>query len=363
MTITTLCLLLARAAPGYRNIVLGDLATLALPVWFSWDPCVPYLTTALLLALGVGVAIKKSPQARGLDKIVLCGPVFTGMPMAVFGTEHYLDPQGVGSIIPAWIPAHTFWAYLVGTCLILGGLSIVIQKYPGLSAGLFGVMLLSFELIMHIPRVVAAPHNRLAWALAFRDLSFSWGALSFAATKTGEWRAKGTHWLIYVARIVIGIVLIFFAAEYFLHPELLPGVPLRQLTPNFIPGHLLWGYLTGAVYVVAGACLLVNKNARFAATWIGLFVVLAVIIFCVPIMVEHGSDIGSGLNVPVDTLLLSGAILCLAGSQREKSVTQSQSTSGVQRMAASEGTNENNKRSSNARRPVLILGGDRLNHT
>jgi hypothetical protein len=42
-----------------------------------------------------------------------------------------------------------------------------------------------------------------------------------------------------------------------------------------------------------------------AATRIGLFVLFAVIMFCVPIMVQHGSDIGSGLNVPVDTLLLS----------------------------------------------------------
>jgi len=38
-------------------------------------------------------------------------------------------------------------------------------------------------------------------------------------------------------------------------------------------------------------------------------------VFCVPIMVQHGSNIGSGLNVLVDTLLLSGAMLCLAGSQ------------------------------------------------
>jgi len=262
------------------------------------------------------------PQARRLDEIVLCGPVFIGMPMAVFGTEHYLDPRGVGGIIPLWIPAHTFWVYLVGTCLILGGLSIVVQKYPGLSAGLFGVMLISFELLMHIPRVVAAPHNRVAWALAFRDLSFSWGALCFAATNTKEWRAQGTHWLISVARIVIGIVLVFFAVEYFLHPELLPGVPLRQLTPNFVPGHLLWGYLTALVYVGAGVCLLINQNARLAATWIGLFVLFAVIVFCVPITVQQGSNIGSGLNVLVDTLLLSGAALCLAGSQREKSMTQ-----------------------------------------
>src|SRR5271167_2310859 len=133
------------------------LATLALPAWFSWDPLLSYFTAAFVLALGVSIAIKKAPpQASALEKIILCGPVFIAMPMATFGTEHFLDPPGVGRMIPAWIPANIFWVYLVGTCLILGGLSIVVQKCAGLSAGLFGVMLLLFELLLHIPKIAAA---------------------------------------------------------------------------------------------------------------------------------------------------------------------------------------------------------------
>jgi hypothetical protein len=210
-------------APGFLRFSLA----LALPVWFSRDPCLPYFTAVLLLAIGLSIAIKTAPpMAKGLDKIILCGPVFIAMPMAVFGTEHYLAPAGVGRLIPAWIFAHTFWVYFVGSCLILGGLSIVLQKYAWLSAGLFGVMLLCFEVLMHIPSVVAAPHNSPAWKLALRGFLFGWGALSFAATQAQEWRTNHKHWLISVAGIAIGIVLGFFAADYFLHPELLPGVPL-----------------------------------------------------------------------------------------------------------------------------------------
>jgi uncharacterized membrane protein len=299
---------------------------LALPAWFSWNPLLPYVTAILLLVVGASIAIKRAPpQANWLDKIILCGPVFIAMPMVVFGMDHYFFPAEIGRIIPAWIPAHTFWVYFVGTCLILGGLSIVFQKYAGLSAGLFGVMLLCFEALMNIPGVMAAPHSRIIWSLAVREFSFSWGALSFAAMHTQEWRTKGTHWLISVARIVLGIALTFFAVEYFLHPELLPGVPLEQLTPNFIPAHLLWGYLASVVYVIAGVCLLINKKVRLAATWVGLFVLFAVMFFCVPFMLQYGSDIGKGLNVPADTLVLSGGMLCLAGSLREKSASSSTS--------------------------------------
>jgi uncharacterized membrane protein len=302
----------------------------ALPAWFSWNPLLSYVTAVLLLAVGVPLAIKKAPpQANALEKIILCGPVFIAMPMVVFGLDHYFFPAEIGQIIPAWIPAHAFWVYFVGTCLILGGLSIVFQKYAGLSAGLFGVMLLCFEALMNIPAVVSAPHDRMIWSLTVREFSFSWGALSFAAMHTQEWRTKGTHWLISVARIVLGIALTFFGVEHFLHPQLLPGVPLEQLTPNFIPAHSLWGYLTSVVYVAAGVCLLLNKKVRLAAAWAGSFVLFAVIFFCVPYMLQYPSDIGKGLNVPADTLVLSGALLCLAGSLREKSASSSEGMSSV----------------------------------
>jgi uncharacterized membrane protein len=291
-----------------------------LPAWFSWNPLLSYATAVLLLAVGVPLAIKKAPpQANWLEKIILCGPVFIAMPMAVFGLDHYFFPAEIGQIIPAWIPAHAFWVYFVGTCLLLGGLSIVFQKYAWLAAGLFGIMLLCFEALMNIPAVVTDPHSRMIWSLTVREFSFSWGALSFAAMHTQEWRAKGTHWLVSVARFVLGIALTFFGVEHFLHPELLPGVPLEQLTPNFIPAHSLWGYLTALVYVAAGLCLLINKKARLAAASAGSFVLFAVIFFCVPYMLQYASDIGKGLNVPADTLVLSGALLCLAGSLRANS--------------------------------------------
>ncbi len=300
----------------------------ALPAWFSWNPLLSYVAAVLLLVVGVSIAIQKAPpQANRLDKIILCGPVFIAIPMVVFGLDHYFFPAQIGRIIPSWIPAHAFWVYFVGTCLILGGLSIVFRKYAGLSAGLFGIMLLCFEALMNIPGVVALPHSRIIWSLSVREFAFSWGALSFAAMHTQEWRTKGTHWLISVARIVLGIALIFFAAAYFLHPELLPGVPLAQLTPNFIPAHLLWGYLTTVVYGVAGVCLLTDRKAHLAATGAGVFVFFAVIFFCGPYMLQFPSDIGKGLNVPADTLVLSGALLCLAGSLREKSVSSGKSMS------------------------------------
>jgi hypothetical protein len=66
--------------------------------------------------------------------------------------------------------------------------------------------------------------------------------------------------------------------------------------------------------MVAGLCLIINKEARLAATWLGLMVLLLVFVVYVPIVVTNPSNIGDGLNYLADTLLLGGTVLSLAGA-------------------------------------------------
>src|ERR1700759_2474687 len=99
---------------------------LSLPAWFSLNPLLSYVTSVVLLAIGVSLEIKNAPaQTNWQERIAFCGPVFIAVPMALFGLDHFFFPAGVGRIIPAWIPAPTFWVYFVGTCLIPGGVCIV----------------------------------------------------------------------------------------------------------------------------------------------------------------------------------------------------------------------------------------------
>lgn len=290
---------------------------LTFPASIPWDVWLPYLAGAVILGVGLMV-IKEQPQRHGLDRVIALGPVFLAVPIAVFGTEHFTFAASVSRMVPSWIPGHLFWALFVGTCLISAALSLVTKIHAGLAAALFGVMLLLFELLLHIPRAASAPGNRFFWAVALRDLVFSWGALSYAATQTGKWGMPGTRWVITLARLFIGIAIACFGVENLLHPEFVPGVPLATLTPVWIPAHLSWSYLTGAVFVVTGLCLIVNKEARLAATWLGVMVLVLVLAVCVPVVSANPSDIGRGLNNLVETLLLSGSALAFAGTQRGK---------------------------------------------
>lgn len=308
------------AARDVRQFSGFLVAAWALPAWFQLDVVLTYSIAVAMLVLGLIIVLKNAPPEASLsEKFILCGPVWFAMPMAVFGIEHLLDHVNIGNLIPKWVPAHIFLTYFVGACLIAASLSILFRKLPGLSAALVGVMFLFFEALMHIPIAVKFPHERIAWVIVVRDFTFCWGALSLAATYTTKWRIHGTHWLISAARICMGGFIIFYGVQHFLHPELVPGVPLRQLTPAFVPGHLLWGYLTGVVYVVGGTFLLVKRTARLAAMWLGCFIICMVLICAVPFMIQRG-DV-AGLNVPLDNLMLSGALLCLSGSLAGKSIS------------------------------------------
>ena len=57
--------------------------------------------------------------------------------------------------------------------------------------------------------------------------------------------------------------------------------------------HLLWDYLTGVVFV--GTALLVDKQARAAATWPELMTLLVEVIVYVPVVVAKPGDIGNAL--------------------------------------------------------------------
>jgi len=274
----------------------------------------PYFAGAAVLAIGLPIILKNEvPQARGLDKLMPFGRLFFAIPLAVFAGEHFTVARFMVSMVPSWIPAHLFWIYFVGVALVVAALSIVVKKYAQLAAILLGIMMCLFVVLLHIPRVVANPRDRFSWAIALRELSFGGGAFAFASTQSKTPRpANIAPPLLKLARYLIAITALFFGVEHFLHPDHAPAVPLEKLTPTWIPLHLLWSYLMGAVLVAAGALLLVNKKTRAAATYLGLTVLLIILVIYLPIEISIPADIGNGLNYIADTMMFCGAVLLLA---------------------------------------------------
>lgn len=295
--------------------------TMAAPLSLVFSPLVfwPYFAAAALTLIGVFAVRRELTEATGLDKILALGGAFVAASLAAFSSEHFGLAKFIQQGVPSWIPWHLFWAYFVGCALLAAALSIATNVQVRLSATLLGIMIFFFVLSIHLPKVLANPHDRIAWAVLVRDSSFAGGAWALAGSHTEEWRAHSTHKLITLGHLLIAVAAVFFGVEHFLHPQFVPVVPLGKLMPTWYPGHFLVAYVAGAVLVAAGVSLLVGIRTRAAATSIGILALAAVLLVYLPIAVAIPSAAGTGdkiegLNYFFDTLLFAGMVLVLANA-------------------------------------------------
>ena len=280
------------------------------------------MCSAGIVLFGIALWTAKADIARasGLDKIVALSNLCFAAPLAVFGALHLAGADFVAPLVPSYMPWRLFWAYFFGVALLAASLSIATKIQVRWSGLLFGIAMFLFVAMLMIPGVFANPRDRFAWTLVFRESSFGGGGWILAGNALrGQGRGQGGSKLITVGRVLIAIAAIFYGVQHFLHPANVPGVPLEKLTPGWIPGRLLIDYLTGAILVIAGVFILLNKKTRMAATYLGTWIVLLVVFIYGPILVTSLANPSTsvkieGINYFFDTLLFAGAILALAGA-------------------------------------------------
>jgi uncharacterized membrane protein len=270
----------------------------------------------LLFVVALWAAKSDIARASGLDKIVALNNLCFAIPLAVFGAEHLSGAGFIMLAVPSYMPWRLFWAYFVGVALLCASLSIATKIQVRWSGLLFGIMMFLFVAMIHIPRALASAGDRIPWVIVFREMSFGGGGWILAGNAM---RGGGKSKLITVGRVLIAMAVIFFGVEHFLHPAGCPGVPLEKLTPAWIPGRLLIGYLTGAILLVAGGSILLARKTRMAATYLGTWIVLLVLFIYGPILIAQLSDPSTtvkveGINYFADTLLFAGAILAVAST-------------------------------------------------
>ena len=267
----------------------------------------------MFLILGLVFIRGTLVAAPWLDKLIALGPVFYAIPLAVFSAEHFVGAQFMQSMVPRWIPAHLFWVYFVGLALLSASVSILINRYASLSGLMLGIMFFLFVALMDLPGTLKSPGNRIFWTLTFRELAFGGAAWALAGTRAPAWRYSG--FLRTTGRIFVAVPTLFFAVQYLLHPASAPGVPLELTTPSWVPFGVFWGFLTGAILLVTGAGMLLNRQRRLCAALAGLVVTLPVIFIYFPLLLLASQP--SGMNEATDylgdTLLHAGTLLLIAG--------------------------------------------------
>jgi uncharacterized membrane protein YphA (DoxX/SURF4 family) len=291
------------------------LMAVAIPPEVAW--C--YAVSAVVWVVGLSVIFLGGywAKARGLEKLIIFGPLFYAVPIAAFGTEHFMIPKDIASMVPRFIPWHMFWTYFIGACFIGAGFSLATKIQAKLAAALLGFTFFVFVTTMDIPGWLRTPHDRFATALMLRELSFSSGALALAASLTTHWRERQTHILATWARYTMAVTILFYSFEQFLHADHVPALPLELVTPDRIPMHALWTYLTAAVFAVTGIMLLVGKKTRLAAAVTGLSILIVELVVYIPIAWWERASL-EGINYLYDTLMYCGAVLMLAAAMPQQ---------------------------------------------
>lgn len=220
---------IALAAFGVQHFVFAFFGTGAVvgPPWGPGSPLLGYLMAAFLVAVACCIVANwraswaanllalvllvrflhvylsgllanihnPGPWTSGAEMIAMCGAalvlagsaphlgrILYALPLIVVGVQHFLYAAFIAELIPAWVPAHLFWAYFVGAAFIAASLSILSKVQAHLAAILLGTMFFLWVFIEHAPRVAADRHNGNEWTSLFVALAMCAGAWMVAGT-------------------------------------------------------------------------------------------------------------------------------------------------------------------------------------
>jgi uncharacterized membrane protein len=265
------------------------------------------------LIAGLVLVRARFAAASGAGRILVLGPVFEAVALAIFAMEHFLGARDLMGIVPPWLPGPLFWTYFVGAALLAAAISFIARRYVRWSALLLALLFLIIVATIDLPNLPKHIHERLFWTLTVRETAFAAGAMVLAGSVWTRGRSMGRT-LTLAGRFIVAFTFIFYAIEHFLFPRFVPGVPLEKMTPAWIPAPALISYIVGITLLAAGVGLMIPRVRQTAASTAGTVLLLLTIFFYVPILItEIRSPLAlEGVNYVGDTLLFAATAL-LAG--------------------------------------------------
>lgn len=265
------------------------------------------------LVAGLVLVRPRFRAASGADRVLVLGPPFEAVALAIFAAEHFLAARDLMPIVPRWLPGPLFWTYFFGVALLAAAVSFIIWRYVRWSALLLALFFLLIVVTVDLPNLPPRLHERLFWTLTARETAFGAGAMVLSGSLWPRGSLVGTV-LMRLGRVFVGATMIFYAIQHFVFPHFVPGVPLEKMIPAWVPAPTLLSYFIGITLLLAGVGLLIPRTIRIAAASSGMVLLLLTAFFYVPILVMeiHTPLAVEGINYVGDTLLFAATVL-LAG--------------------------------------------------
>ena len=107
----------------------------------------------------LGLATLTGSFDRGRRPLLL--RLGVGLCLVIFGVSHFVYADFTAQMVPAWLPNRLGIAYLTGAIHALTGACLLAGLRVRVAATIEAMMMSSFVLLLHIPGVAQAPHDRM----------------------------------------------------------------------------------------------------------------------------------------------------------------------------------------------------------
>ncbi len=123
------------------------------------------------------------------------GRWFFGIPMIFFGIEHFPHPDFAPGVplekmMPAWIPAHSAWAYLTGAALIIFGLGVLLTNRGRLAGAVLGVVYLVLVILVYMPMEIVHPSNEISGELDYVADTLAMGGAALLVAGAADFKER-----------------------------------------------------------------------------------------------------------------------------------------------------------------------------
>lgn len=131
----------------------------------GYDPTGNFFEEFALVAGGAVLFARFSPAGSPLARRESLFARLSGLSAISFGIVHIVDMPGLAAWVPNWIPpSQIFWCYATTIGFFLAAAAILSGIMAPLASRLLTVEIVSFELFVWIPKLLASPHDHFLWA-------------------------------------------------------------------------------------------------------------------------------------------------------------------------------------------------------
>jgi uncharacterized membrane protein len=123
-------------------------------------------------------------ESAGISKLMIAvGRTCVAIALIFYSIEHFMFPKFAPGVplpkmTPDWVPLPAFWAYTVGTVLLIAGVAMLFNRQTRLAAAAVGIVMAFLTLFLYFPIYV----QELGTASALEGLNYVGDTLLYGGT-------------------------------------------------------------------------------------------------------------------------------------------------------------------------------------